>query len=95
MRLAQVTGQVVATVKDAELHGMKLLVCRDFAADGTTTDATFVAVDLVGAGRGEVVLVAEGSAARTPSSTSAAPVDAAVVAIADSVIADEHVTYSK
>ena len=95
MRLAQVVGQVVSTVKQPEMGGFKLLVCQDFGADGQTMEGTLVAVDLVGAGRGEVVLVVEGSAARAADATKDAAVDAAVVAIADSVVLQGEITFSK
>ena len=77
MRLAQVTGTVHATVKDAALTGAKLLVCKE---DG---GQPFVAADTVGAGVGDTVLIATGSAARMPQATAGAPHDAAIVAIVD------------
>ena len=95
MRLAQVAGQVVCTVKEPNLGGFKLLVCQNFGADGAVSEGTFVAVDLVGAGRGEVVLVVEGSGARAMDATKDAAVDAAVVAIADSVVLQDEITFSK
>jgi len=54
-----------------------------------------VAIDLVGAGEGELVLVVSGSGARVSAESTAAPVDSAVVAIADSVIRNGDVTYRK
>ena len=78
MKLARVTGTVTATAKDARLVGLKLLTCD--LTDGT---GTVVAADTIGAGQGDEVLVAFGSAARMPASTSGAPVDAAVTAIVD------------
>lgn len=79
MRRARVTGTVTATVKDPGLTGATLLLCE--AAGG----AELVAVDTVGAGVGDEVLVAEGSAARLPAQTSGAPVDASIIAIVDTV----------
>lgn len=95
MRLAQVVGQIVSTVKEPNLGGFKLLVCQNFGADGVVAEGTFVAVDLVGAGRGEVVLVVEGSGARASDATKDASVDTAVVAIADSVVLQDEITFSK
>lgn len=99
MQLARVLGQVVSTVKDRALERHTLLLLADVGptGDGDTgpdPDATYVAVDLVGAGVGEVVLVSSGGAARVAAGAEV-PVDRAVVAIADSVIRAGAVTYSK
>jgi ethanolamine utilization protein EutN len=97
MQLAKVAGQVVATVKESGLASFKLLLVQD--ATGASPDRVagplYVAIDLVGAGEGEIVLVVKGSGARVPGEASAAPVDCAVVAIADSVIRNGNVTYRK
>ncbi len=107
MELARVVGQVVATVKQQGLHSMKLLLLVPVSAqdDGAGDEADdrpsgpygrqFVAVDYAGAGQGEVVLVARGSAARVDQQTVAVPTDAAVVAIVDSVVLDNRITFSK
>ncbi len=89
MQLAKVLGQVVSTVKEPGLARFTLLVVQD-DPDG----ATYVAVDLVGAGTGELVLVSSGGAARVAAGADA-PTDRAVVAIADSVIRAGTVTYRK
>jgi len=78
MQLCRVTGSTVATQKAAGLAGFKLL---NVQPDGG--GATLVAVDLVGAGSGDQVLVATGSAVREAESLRGVPVDAAVVAIVD------------
>src|SRR4051812_6196918 len=96
MQLARVLGQVVSTVKQPALERHTLLLLGDFdtaVSDDDAGLATYVAVDLVGAGVGEVVLVAGGGAARVAAGADV-PVDRAVVAIADSVIRDGAVTYS-
>jgi ethanolamine utilization protein EutN len=97
MDIAQVIGQVVATVKEPGLSNHKLLVLR--CADPTAPDGgsgdTYVAVDLVGVGRGELVLVATGSAARMAAGTADCPTDAAVVAVIDNVVIDGDVTFTK
>jgi ethanolamine utilization protein EutN len=97
MDIARVIGQVVATVKEPGLANHKLLVLRrsDPAAPEVEGDTTYVAIDLVGVGRGELVLVATGSAARTASGTSECPTDAAVVAVLDNVVIDGDVTFNK
>jgi ethanolamine utilization protein EutN len=97
MRLAKVVGQVVATVKEGGLASFKLLVLQDAtgATQARTSGPVYVAIDLVGAGEGELVLVVSGSGARVCADSAAAPVDSAVVAIADSVIRNGDVTYRK
>lgn len=97
MQLARVLGQVVSTVKQRALDRHPLLLLADFIATETgdaADDPTYVAVDLVGAGVGEIVLVSGGGAARVAAGADV-PVDRAVVAIADSVIRAGAVTYSK
>jgi ethanolamine utilization protein EutN len=97
MRLAKVVGQVVSTVKDDGLSSFKLLMLQDAAGatPARTSGPVYVAIDLVGAGEGELVLVVSGSGARVCAESKAAPVDSAVVAIADSVIRNGDVTYRK
>ena len=97
MRLAKVVGQVVATVKDDGLSSFKLLILQDAtgATQARTSGPVYVAIDLVGAGEGELVLVVSGSGARVCAESTTAPVDRAVVAIADSVIRNGDVTYRK
>lgn len=95
MRLGTVTGQVVSTAKHASLSGHTLLIVEPLLAHADTHPQPFVAVDLVGAGEGEVVLCVDGSGARTPESTDGTAIDSAIVAIADSVILAHDVVYSK
>jgi len=89
VKLGRVIGTAVATVKSRGLESYKLLLVRDFQEDdGETPDAAsgyYVAIDTVGAGVGEIVLVAFGSAARLFSGPLDAPVDAAIIAILDTV----------
>lgn len=96
MQLAKVLGQVVATVKEPGLARFTLLVVQDAAgADPERTSGpAYVAVDVVGAGVGEVVLVASGGAARVAAGADA-PTDRAVVAIADTVVRAGSVSYRK
>jgi ethanolamine utilization protein EutN len=63
--------------------------------DNHYVDNHYVAVDYAGAGTGEVVLVARGSAARVDAETSHIPTDAAVVAIVDSIVLDARTTFRK
>jgi len=84
MLLARVVGTVVATRKDDRLQGRKLLVCRPVAPDGTTDGGYVVAVDTVGAGVSETVLLVSGSSARMAGGKDS-PLDSAVVGIVDEV----------
>jgi microcompartment protein CcmK/EutM len=95
MRLARVVGNVVATIKAEGLARYKLLLVRD--ADPLKperlTGEAYAAIDLAGAGDGEFVLVAHGSAARV--GRAEVPTDAAVVAIVDTVLMGTQVTFHK
>lgn len=85
MRLATVTGTVTATAKDAQLVGSKLLITDIIDAKGKIIDAAVVAVDTVGAGVGDRVLLAQGSSARLPGTLASMPVDACIIAVVDAV----------
>ncbi len=84
MQIGRVAGTVVASAKEATLEGRKLLVVRILDLDAKDTGAYVVAVDAVGAGVGEVVLVASGSSARMTEATKDRPSDAVIMAIVDS-----------
>ena len=81
--LGKVIGTVWATRKDDQLVGMKLQIVREVDLDLSFKDRFVVAVDSVGAGAGEVVLVAQGSSARQTALTNNKPVDAVITAIVD------------
>jgi carbon dioxide concentrating mechanism protein CcmL len=85
MRLALVTGTVEATVKDASLTGSTLLVVDLVDGGGAVLSSAHVAVDSVGAGVGDTVLLTRGSAARMPSGAAGQPVDLSIIAIVDRV----------
>jgi ethanolamine utilization protein EutN len=99
VRLAKVVGQVVSTVKEPGLGGFKILLVEDLDPNDPERDqfdgGVYPATDVVGAGEGEVVLVAIGSAARLPAAAGRTPTDASVVAIVDSVIVGGAVTFKK
>ena len=88
MLLARVMGTVVATRKDERLLGKKLLVCRLVNPEGEAEGAYFVAVDTVGAGFHETVLVVSGSSARMAANLKESPVDSSIVGIVDEVRMD-------
>ena len=85
MLIARIMGTVVATQKDPRLSGKKLLVLRPLNLDGTDTSSYVVAVDTVGAGFHEKVLVVAGSSARLAEGMKDMPVDAAVIGVIDTV----------
>jgi len=82
---ARVTGNVVCTLKDEKLVGAKLLLLQPVDPAGASKGNPLVAVDAVGAGEGELVLVVQGSSARQTSRTTGNPVDAVIFAIVDTV----------
>lgn len=82
MILAQVKGSIVSTSKNEKLVGYKLMIVQPME-DGKPKGGSFIAVDGVGAGIGETVLVATGSAARLGIPNPDAPVDATIVGIVD------------
>ena len=83
MQLARVVGDVVATQKDENLSGLKLLVLQPLGADGSAFGRTLVAVDAVGAGVGETVFFVRGKEASLPFYPRWVPTDAGVVGIVD------------
>ena len=86
MLLSKVVGEVVATQKHATHDAIKLLLVRQVDRAGAEHGAPFVAVDVLDAGVGDTVLLTlEGWAARTAVKRARAPIDAAVIAIVDSV----------
>ena len=84
MLVGQVVGSVVATRKNENLVGNKFLIVQPL--ESMADQKRIVAIDNVGAGIGEIVLVTQGSAARFVSGVSNAPVDAAIVGIVDDSI---------
>jgi microcompartment protein CcmK/EutM len=97
VELGRVCGQVVSTVKQPGLHSYTLLLIEtiDPATGEAAEQASYVAVDLTGAGPGETVVVSRGSAARVGDGLAPVPTDAAVVAIVDSVVFEGAQTFSK
>jgi microcompartment protein CcmK/EutM len=86
MQIATVVGTVVATKKHAALAGAKLLLVQPQTPEGEPRGAVLLAIDSVGAGIGERVLVViEGKAAGDALGRRGAPVDAAIVGIIDHV----------
>jgi ethanolamine utilization protein EutN len=90
MQIARVVGTVVATQKHRKFEGAKLMLVQPLNADDTPRGAPLLAVDGVGAGVDEKVLVViEGRAAGEALGRKAAPVDAAIIGIIDTVTIHE------
>ena len=89
MILGRVIGTVWATRKDEQTVGMKFQLVREVDLDYGPKSGFVVAVDSVGAGVGEIVLVAQGSSGRQTELTRNKPVDAVIMAIVDRLDVDE------
>ena len=101
MFVAKVTGSLVATQKVDSMVGHRLLVVEPYRLDPkdrrslVTTGRTFIAVDTVGAGEGEYVLITQGSSARLTPETKNLPIDTVVVGIVDSVHVESQRVFSR
>ncbi|MBC1236027.1 carbon dioxide concentrating mechanism protein CcmL [Nostoc linckia z18] len=95
MQVAKVRGTVVSTQKDPSLRGVKLLLLQLVDEEGNILPQYEVAADTVGAGIDEWVLVTRGSAARQIDGNGQRPLDAAVVAIIDTIHVADRLIYSK
>jgi len=95
MIIAKVEGSAVATIKHDLLTTTKLLLVCQADTNGQTLGEPFLAVDLVGAGEGELVVVSQGSSARAATGQGSSPVDAAIVAILDSLRFEGTTTFRK
>jgi len=90
MQLARVLGTVVATAKNASLEGRKLLVIQPLDGRLNESGKPMVAIDSVGAGRGEVVFWCRGKEASFPFEPAVVPTDCTIVGIVDSVYLDSR-----
>lgn len=102
MVVAKVIGEVVSSVKVDRLAGQKFLLVEvqniTHDAEGgafARTGSTLVVNDPIGAGRGEVVLVVQGSSARMTDITATIPTDGIVIGIVDSITIDSDTMYRK
>lgn len=101
MFVAKVTGSIVSTQKTASMVGHKLLIVEPYRLEAdarkslVTTGRTFVAVDTVGAGEGEYVLITQGSSARMTPETLKLPVDCVIIGIVDQVHIDRTCVFSR
>jgi carbon dioxide concentrating mechanism protein CcmL len=95
MQIAKVRGTVVSTQKDPTLRGVKFLLLQLVDENGNILPEYEVAADIVGAGVDEWVLITRGSAARQIVGNEQRPIDAAVVAIIDTIYVEDRLIYSK
>ena len=100
MFVARVTGSLVATQKVASMTGHKLLIVEPYRVDEADhsrlvpTGRTFVTVDALGAGVGEMVLVCQGSSARLTPETEKLPIDAVIIGLVDTVDVEGRTIFS-
>ncbi len=101
MMIAKVTGSIVATQKVETMVGHKLMLVELCRLDANSRDSlvtsgrVLVAVDTVGAGEGEMVLITQGSSARLTPETKNLPVDTVIIGILDTVHVAQKCVYSK
>ncbi|MCO8124706.1 EutN/CcmL family microcompartment protein [Stieleria sp. TO1_6] len=101
MFIARVTGSVVSTQKVQSMVGQKLLVVEPYRLDDkkrqslVTTGRTFIAVDTLGAGEDDFVLITQGSSARLTPETKPLPIDAVIIGIVDQVHVDKISVYDR
>jgi ethanolamine utilization protein EutN len=94
MFLAKVQGQVVASQKDSALSGTKLLIVEPLkvayddkgAGEFEPTGRALVAIDRIGAGEGQLVLIVQGSSARLTEGCGKMPIDAVIIGLVDEAI---------
>ena len=101
MFVAKVTGSVVATQMVEEMVGSKLMVVEPYRLEAkdrktlSTTGRTFVAVDTIGAGEGDFVLIVQGSSSRLTPQTKGMPIDALIIGIVDSVHVEDNCVFDR
>lgn len=95
MWIGEVIGSVIATVKTENMQGISLRIVRKVTMEAAPGELYAVAVDVIGASEGELVLVATGSTARQTHLTDARPVDAVIMGIVDTWQIDGQVKYLK
>ena len=101
MFVAKVTGSVVATQKVEEMVGSKLMVVEPYRLEAkerkslSTTGRTFIAVDTIGAGEGDFVLIVQGSSSRLTPQTKGMPIDALIIGIVDTVHVEDNCVFDR
>jgi microcompartment protein CcmK/EutM len=95
MKIAKVVGVTVCSVKEPRLESSKMLLVCDADQAGKVSGLPYIALDVVGAGPDELVVVVEGSSARVAARDVNTPVDAVIVGILDSLQFDGKTTFKK
>jgi microcompartment protein CcmK/EutM len=95
MIIAKVMGTAVASIKHDALQTAKILLVCQTDASGNVSSEPFLAVDLVGSGEGELVIVSQGSSARLATGHKESPVDAAIIGILNSLHYKEETIFRK
>lgn len=95
MILGKVVGTVVSTNKNIGIEGAKLLLVEKCNQKGEKKNDFLVALDLVGAGNDELVMISESTSARETPTTKNKPIDAIIVGIIDTIDENENVVYRK
>ena len=96
MKISAVIGSTISTIKSPRVQDTKLLVCRETDQSGTKfLGEAYVAIDLVDAGIGDLVLTCHGSAARQTPLTKDTPVDAVITAVLDHLEVDGEIVFKK
>ena len=93
MKIARVIGSVTGTIKDGRLVGQKLLLVDIVDASGAVLNPSQVITYTCGAGVGDMVLLASGSAARISPETSGTPTDETAVMLVEEITVNNQLTY--
>jgi ethanolamine utilization protein EutN len=101
MFVAKVTGSLVSTQKVDSMVGQKLMVVEPYRLEAksrtslVTTGRTFIAVDTLGSGVGDYVLITQGSSARLTPETKDMPIDTVIIGIVDRIHIDSLCVFDK
>lgn len=95
MLIGKISGTVVCSTKNDSLSGSRYLLVEKCDQNGKCKNDFIVALDLVGAGKDELVMVSEGSSARETPETSNKPLDAIIVGIIDLISEKGEFVYKK
>jgi len=93
MKIARIVGSAISTIEDEKVADKKLLICAETDQQGKVFGKSYVAIDLVDAGEGDLVLTCHGSAARQTHLTKDSPVDAVIMAIIDELAVDGEIVF--
>lgn len=85
MHIGKITGNIVATRKDEKLVGCKLMIIQPLNSNMEPISNQMVAVDTVGAGIGDIIIYASGTAARIAAKKHDSPIDLSIIGIIDTI----------